>query len=58
MTRKFNPKKDQKVIRTIAGESSEILKLRLMLNAFDKNESNGMSRVYSAWSANQKNKSQ
>lgn len=52
MTRKLNVKKDAKIVRVIAGEKPEILKLRMMINVFGHNESNGMSRIYTIWSDN------
>lgn len=56
MTRKFNSKTDQKIIKVIPGETSEMLKLRMMLNAISHSDSKGMSRIYSAWSSKQNNK--
>lgn len=56
MTRKFNPKTDQKIIKVIPGETSEMLKLRMMLNVIGYSDTKGMSRIYSAWSNKQNNK--
>lgn len=56
MTRQFKFKKDEKIIRSIKGETPEILKLRMMINALGHQESNGMSRIYTTWSQQQNNK--
>lgn len=54
MTRRLNFKKDARIIKTIQGETPAMLRLRLMISIMGHNESNGMSRIYTTWSKNNK----